>query len=161
MIILHLKFNYFTFKIQLFYYIFHRYTYHNETMTGEMGYAAYYSNEDLKKQQKLSKEIDKSYIYALNKIIEIALKYKQTYVTLYYPHSFGLTDNTLEPYKYTNIIQEIIPTRTGLHEIKSSVVVWLSEINDIKMIQKSNVYRTDGVSVDNDTAIDEKWLNGN
>jgi hypothetical protein len=32
-------------------------------------------------------------------------------------------------YQYTNIIQEIVPTRTGLNYIKASSVVWLSKVN--------------------------------
>lgn len=36
---------------------------------------------------------------------------------------------THEPWRHINIVQEVVPTRTGLHGIKCSGAVWVSAIN--------------------------------
>ena len=56
------------------------------------------------------------------------------YVTAWYPHKFGNHihgDETArsDPYRFTSIIRQILPTRTGLDSVKSTAAVWLSAVN--------------------------------
>ncbi len=46
----------------------------------------------------------------------------------WFPHAFGSPDLS-DPHKHEIVIQQVIPTRTGLDGIKSSVTVWLSAVN--------------------------------
>ena len=61
-------------------------------------------------------------------MLSIARKYNQVYIFRWQPHTFGATDPA-DPLKHQAVIQQVIPTRTGLNGIKSTVVVWLSEVN--------------------------------
>ncbi len=61
-------------------------------------------------------------------MLVIARKYRQSYITVWYPHKFGevkFGDNN-DMRRYTNIVQQTLPTRTGLNELKSTAVVWMS-----------------------------------
>jgi len=96
----------------------------------ENGIAVYYSYDDLEGQGKLSSDIHQPWKRILDDVLVIARDFKQIYVTLWYPHTFGVNDETGDdPHKYTNIIREIIPTRTGYYGIKSSLVVWMTHTN--------------------------------
>ena len=68
----------------------------------------------------------------------VARKYRQVYITVWFPHQFGVfpdgpdvqDDNEgLGEFKYHTIIQKTLPTRTGLFELSSTGVVWLSAVN--------------------------------
>jgi hypothetical protein len=62
---------------------------------------------------------------------------------MWYPHRFGRAHNDDEDvfqedphctsnrhsHKYKVIVQEIVPTRTGLNSIISKMSVWMSELN--------------------------------
>lgn len=96
----------------------------------ENGIAVYYSYDDLEKQGKLSSDVHQPWKRILDDVLVIARDFKQIYVTLWYPHTFGLNNETSDdPHRYTNIIREIIPTRTGYHGITSSLVVWMTHTN--------------------------------
>jgi len=96
----------------------------------EAGYAVYFSYEDLEKQGKLSSDTLKPWKRVLEDILVIARNYRQVCVTAWYPHTFGMMDDELDPYKYVSLIQQVIPTRTGLFELQSTVPVWMSAINN-------------------------------
>eukprot|EP01038_Epipyxis_sp_PR26KG_P010495 gene10495-14106_t len=123
-----------------------RSAYYNITNWEEVGYGVYFSYDDLAKQGKLSSDVSSPWKRVSEDIITIARKYRQVYVTIYYPHEFGkhlkvetITDQN--KYKYTSIIQSIIPTRTGLDDIKSIAAVWLSAINGTEPTRPSTVYQ--------------------
>jgi hypothetical protein len=73
-------------------------------------------------------------------VLTIARDFKQVYVTVWYPHEYGHAgDDKAEqarvkenPYRFTSILQKIIPTRTGLAGISSHVPVWMSAVNQKK-----------------------------
>lgn len=147
----------------------------NDTAWNERGFGLYYSYDDLSKHGKLSSDILQPWKRVLEDVLVVARKYKQVYITVWYPHQFGGVqrrtasegrsliekesvvpipvtratftevgeDNSIlvheqhrflkefhESYRHINIIQQIIPTRTGLDGIKSSAAVWVSAIND-------------------------------
>lgn len=102
----------------------------NSTGWSEEGYAVYFSYNDLKIQGKLSSDPSEPWKRVLQDMLLIARHYRQTYLTLWYPHTFGQASQGGEdPNAYTNIIQEVVPTRTGLNEVRSKVAVWLSSTN--------------------------------
>jgi hypothetical protein len=110
-------------------------------------------------------------------ILIIARKFKQIYITIWYPSQFGMSDQPddgdgglnsekktrrtneeeenekrrqryshYEPkekmkYKYTTIIQTVIPTRTGLNAVVSNAVVWLSAVNHTAPTLKQRIFR--------------------
>jgi hypothetical protein len=112
-------------------------------------------------------------------ILIIARKFKQIYITIWYPSQFGMSDQPddgdgdgsvnsekktrrtteeeetekrrqryshYEPkekmkYKYTTIIQSVIPTRTGLNAVVSNAVVWLSAVNHTAPTLKQRIFR--------------------
>lgn len=114
---------------------------YNVTSWSETGYAAYFSYEDLKKQGKLSSDKLEPHKRVLEDIMIIARDYKQIALTVWYPHEFGKMDNASDPHKYKTLVQQIIPTRTGLGSIKSTAAVWMSKINHNKVVKKSDVIR--------------------
>lgn len=75
-------------------------------------------------------------------MLKIARKYRQIYVTQWYPSKFGRQDGPeLEKNKHQHetIVRQIIPTRTGLNNIKSTCAVWLWSINGVQPIIEENV----------------------
>lgn len=137
--------------------VMQRHAMYNQTQWSEGGFAVYFSYSDLKKNGKLSSDKRQPWKRVVDDVIQIAREYKQVYITVWYPHSFGRQrvtnpvyvgqqqqyvqdrEGSAAPYaaneNMTNsrtfevILQEILPTRTGLNGIKSSAVVWLSAIN--------------------------------
>ncbi len=106
----------------------------NQTEWSEKGYALYFSFEDLKAQGKLSSDKLKPWKRVLEDVMHIAREYRQVYITAWYPHVFGEQDEKTQkrfkdPYRYTTIIQQILPTRTGMYDIGSTVPVWMSAVN--------------------------------
>lgn len=123
----------------------------------EEGLAVFYGYKDLEKQGLLSSDTARPFKRVLPRILEVARRYKQVYITIYYPHTFGQaspSDNPPKPippppppsvsslpevvsrysnhrpaHRYTNILREVVPTRTGLDQVKSTCVVWLSKVN--------------------------------
>jgi len=113
----------------------------NTTGWHEAGYGVYFSYADLEKQGKLSNDHRKEGKWARvsEDMMWIARKYRQVYITVWFPHQFGVfpedkdtkdeDDEGLGEYKYHTIIQKTLPTRTGLFELSSTGVVWLSALN--------------------------------
>jgi hypothetical protein len=135
----------------------------------------FYSYDDLSKGGKISSDILQPWKRILEDVLVVARRYKQIYITVWYPHQFGgnrrrssqephllIEKDSVVPipatlatfteigedetkiihhqhrfltelhenFRHVNIIQQIIPTRTGLDGIKSSAAVWVAAIND-------------------------------
>ena len=140
----------------------------NSTSNNETGYAVHFSYADLAKQGKLSSDRREPWKRVLEDVLQIARDYKQIYITVWYPHSFGkraltvkkekngLTDKSdadadkkLEIvdsaddttvgakvrdaeaplHRLEVVLQQIIPTRTGMSQMKSTATVWMSALN--------------------------------
>lgn len=101
----------------------------------ENGFGVHFSYEDLHNQGKLSGDVLQPWKRVHEDIVWIARKYKQVYVTLWYPSKFGEHEDAeskvKDPHRYKSLIKQVIPTRTGLNELKSTVAVWLSGVNDL------------------------------
>lgn len=107
-----------------------RQTKYNTTGWEEHGYAVYFAYDDLKKQGKWSTDKLQPFKRVLSDVLVIARHYRQVYVTAWYPHAFGkANDDSNDPHRHTTVLQQVIPTRTGLFGIKSIVPVWMSAIN--------------------------------
>ena len=137
----------------------------NSTEWTETGYGVYFAYKDLYKQGMLSSDKLLPWKRVQEHIVTIARKYKQVYVTVWYPHQFGTDDKLNQEdniddesnnnikrkfdqyktktmkYKYINIIQTIIPTRTGLNSLQSTAVVWLSSINETSPAIPQKIFR--------------------
>lgn len=195
----------------------------NDSLWEESGFAMYYSYADLQNIGKLSSDADKPWKRILEPVLDLARRYKQPYVTVWYPRAFGappseaalaaekrrrlqedsgspaaripavqqarlLRDLQLlpprkttkppplaaaaaaaavssrdgrhgalnfvagvardaanvdveaaamstvhrpHPLQHSVLLQEVIPTRTGLDGLKSSAVVWLQAVDDL------------------------------
>ena len=105
----------------------------NQTNWSESGYAVYFSFDDLEAQGKISSDKLKPWKRVLEDVMHIAREQRQVYITAWYPHVFGEQDEKTkklgDPYRYTTIIQQIMPTRTGMYELGSTVPVWMSALN--------------------------------
>lgn len=121
--------------------VFLRSAHLNASNWNETGYAVHFSYEDLKKQGKLSSDPLQPWKRVLEDVLKVARDYNQVYLTMWYPHKFGNTNDASEPLKYQNIIQQIIPTRTGLQHLKSTAVVWMSKVNHTRPIKIPDIYR--------------------
>ena len=104
--------------------IFTRLANHHGTGWNEKGFAIYYSYAQLRKHGKLSSDIQHPWKRILDDVLSVARKYKQVYITVWYPHNYGKNGDVSNDFDV--ILQEIIPCRTGLNDIKSISVVWLS-----------------------------------
>ena len=100
----------------------------NATGWSENGIAVFFSNSDLSRQGMLSSDSSKPWKRTEEAILNVARDFKLAYMFQWYPHHFGVADMD-DPYKHTVIIQQIIPTRTGLNGIRSTATVWLSAVN--------------------------------
>ena len=125
-------------------YVIHRSAEYNITVWRESGYAIYFSYVDLAKQGKLSSDRRQPWKRVLDDVLKIARDYNQVYITVWYPHTFGkkaVTDGEvrtsgdqqsigiIELHPFEVVLQEIIPTRTGLEGVKSTSAVWMSAVN--------------------------------
>lgn len=116
--------------------ILDRTTAYNTTGWHEAGFGVYFSYDDLQRQGKLSNDHRKEGKWARvsEDIMWIARKYRQVYITVWYPHKFGQIsaseiEKKTDQYRYHTIIQQTLPTRTGLFDLQSTGVVWLSAVN--------------------------------
>ena len=110
--------------------VMRRQTRYNVTGWDEHGYAVYFSYDDLRKQGKWSTDKLQPFKRVLADVLVIARHYRQVYVTAWYPHAFGKAhDDPDDPHRHTSVLQQVIPTRTGLFGIKSTVPVWMSAMN--------------------------------
>lgn len=109
-----------------------RETYLNGTDFSESGYAVYFSYDDLKKQGKFSTDILHPWKRVAEDVLTIARKYRQIYITTWYPNKFGAkpTDKKT-PHRHTSLLKQIVPTRTGLNRLKSITPVWLAVNIDV------------------------------
>jgi hypothetical protein len=81
---------------------------------------------------------------SLDPILKIARKHRQVYVTQWYPSKFGRQDVPAveeDPHRHEVIIRQIIPTRTGLNNIKSTATVWLWTRNSSEIETPPSVIR--------------------
>jgi hypothetical protein len=56
-------------------------------------------------------------------MMKIAQKHKQIYVVVWHPHTFGEIHSE-DKLRHVVILQEILPTRTGLNKLRSTFTVW-------------------------------------
>lgn len=86
-----------------------------------------------------------------------ARKFKQIYMMVWYPHRFGEKENApaASKHRHENIIQMVIPTRTGMDGIKSTAAVWLMARNDSEVSIPPRVVRLDerALEVDSDRLV--------
>lgn len=127
----------------------------NETKWKESGFALYFSYKDLEKQGKLSSDKLQPWKRVLEDVLAIARNYRQVCLTVWYPHEFGRPskeedkfrdqdnkdDENYDKHLYETIVQLVIPTRTGLTSLASTVPVWMSAINYTAPEKKPVVYR--------------------
>ena len=109
-----------------------RYTENNETSFADKGFAVYFSLDDLKSQGMLSSDAHEPWKRTVEPILKVARDYRQVYITQWYPRQFGRQDVAAvseNPYRHTTVVRQIIPTRTGLNNIKSTAAVWLMWTN--------------------------------
>lgn len=86
----------------------------------------------------LSSDVLQPWKRVLEPVLWVARRFKQVSVTVWYPHRFGVPASDgpksetypRRKYKHTNIIQSVIPTRTGLDGLRSTSAVWLMERNN-------------------------------
>jgi len=111
----------------------------------EEGWAVYFKYEDLEKQGRLSSDKLRPWKRILDDILNIARDYRQVSITAWYPNVFGVDPgpeySEEDRNRYKNIIQEVIPTRTGLDILRSTVTVWMSHVNATAVKKKKHVYR--------------------
>ncbi len=119
---------YFIFIYDLFFLIPHRASLHKDSNWTEHGLAVYYSFNDLRLKGWLSSDKMRPWKRTESVILDLARNLKMTYIYVWYPHQFGEV-NELKPNYHKVIIQDVLPTRTGIDRIKSSVAVWLSAVN--------------------------------
>ena len=120
-------------------------------MWQEQGLAVYFSYHDLLEQSKLSSDSEQPWKRVCDDVLWIARRYRQTYVTVWYPRTFGtVSDITsdIDPQRLTNVIREIVPTRTGLNELRSTAVVWLSLPNDTQVFETPRMYKKEWTEED-------------
>jgi hypothetical protein len=115
-----------------------RVTQNNETGFLEEGWALHYNYKDLKQQGKLSANRDTPWARVEDNVLSLARAFNQMYIYRWHPHRYGSLND--ESTKYQNIIQEIVPTRTGMQHIKSSVVVWMTHINANKVVRPEHTW---------------------
>lgn len=115
--------------------IFGRVAEHNATSFSDRGYAVYFSLEDLKRQGMLSSDPQQPWKRTLDPVLKIARDQRQVYVTQWYPKKFGRQDVAAveeDAHHHETVVRQVIPTRTGLGNIKSTASVWLMATNFTK-----------------------------
>eukprot|EP01031_Cornospumella_fuschlensis_P027872 gene27872-33656_t len=121
-------------------YILKRTTQNNHTGWHEQGLYLHYAYSHLTEQGlRMDPNVQTPFTPLLPPLLSLARRYRRVYIVVYYPHIFGDGEKSVahsNPYprhraehKYTSIIQQIVPTRTGLDSIKASSVVWLTKVN--------------------------------
>jgi hypothetical protein len=129
--------------------VLHRTVRCNVSNWEEVGFAAYFSYSDLKAQGKFSSDKLQPWKRVSEDVMRVARKFKQFYITVWYPSEFGVLSNddqhsVSKAHSLKTIIQQTLPTRTGLNELKSTGVVWLSAVNRTRpSIRKQTMYQKD------------------
>lgn len=126
----------------------------NATGWEEEGYGIFYSYADLLTAGKLSSDKLAPWSRIEESVLTVARNFKQVCVFRWHPHTFGkpresemaLTGRSLRD--YVSIIQQVVPTRTGLDALKSSVVVWASQMNSKDLEPIPDVVRKEWSSSD-------------
>lgn len=105
--------------------IMDRYSFENETNWDEPGFAVFFDYEDLRTQGFKAND-PQPWQHAERKIMTIARKYKQVCIYRWHPHRWGegTKDNA---FKHTTIVQDVLPTRTGLNIVRSTAIVYESD----------------------------------
>lgn len=107
--------------------IFDRLSQNNETSFSDRGIAVFFSLEDLERQGMLSSDPHEPWKRTLEPVLKAAREHRQIYVTQWYPRKFGRQDVASvanDPHRHETVVRQIIPTRTGLNNIKSTAAVW-------------------------------------
>jgi hypothetical protein len=121
----------------------------------EPGYAVYFSYDDLKKQGKLSTNVLSPWSRVEEDILAIARDFKQVCFFRWSPYRFGAdVKGPGNRHIHESVIQHVVPTRTGLDELKSSVVVWMSQVNGSNVERQWDVVEREWTDEDHWTA----WL---
>jgi hypothetical protein len=148
-----------------------RRTRNNDTNWTEFGYAVYFNLEELEAQgmqlilrsqsPHLTRLVASGYLSSdsaapwkrtLQPILKIARKYRQLYVTQWAPSKFGSQDLAQmkgNRHLHETVVRQIIPTRTGLNNIKSTGVVWLWLQNGTEVKKEELVVRKEWTKEDN------------
>lgn len=119
----------------------------NATGWMEEGLAVHFSNADLQQQGMLSSDVARPWKRTQEGVMQIARRFKLAYIYQWYPHHFGVVD-VGDPYKHSVVIQEVVPTRTGLDGLKSSATVWLSALNYSEPSRPPKIIRKEWSSED-------------
>lgn len=134
----------------------------NSTGWKESGYAVYFSYKDLARQGKLSSDKLQPWKRVLDDVLVIARNYHQVCITAWYPHEFGRpspeedkfrdqNDADYDKHLYETVLQQVIPTRTGLTYLRSTVPVWMSAINSSTPVNRKLVYQKEWTEDDHYT----------
>ena len=108
----------------------------NATDWTESGFGVYFSYADLTKQGMLSSDKLQPWKRVYEDLLWTARKHKQIYIMVWYPHQFGdkeQSPGSVRSHKHENIIQMVIPTRTGMDGLKSTAAVWMMARNETAM----------------------------
>ena len=130
---------------------------YNTTGWRDSGYAVYFSWKDLENQGKLSSDKLQPWKRVLEDVLVIARNHRQVCITAWYPHEFGRptkeqdqfrdqsrkNDPDFDTHLYESVLQQVIPTRTGLTHLRSTVPVWMSAFNFTEPQKRQLVYRKD------------------
>ena len=126
----------------------------NATGWEEEGYGVFYSYADLLTAGKLSGDKLSPWSRIEESVLTVARSFKQVCVFRWHPHTFGkpreseMAMTGRSPRDYVSIIQQVVPTRTGLDALKSSVVVWASQMNSQELEPTPAVVRKEWSSSD-------------
>jgi hypothetical protein len=80
----------------------------------------------------LSSDSHEPWKRTLDPVIKVARDHRQVYITQWYPKKFGRQDVAAvmdSPHRHETVVRQVIPTRTGLNNIKSTGAVWLMLTN--------------------------------
>lgn len=138
----------------------------NETNWKEFGFAVHFDLQDLEAQGHspplvyfdivllgyLSSDPHAPWKRTLQPILKIARKYRQIYVTQWYPSQFGTQDPSQlgeNKHLHETVVRQVIPTRTGLNNIKSTGAVWLWLRNGTQVTKEEFVIRKEWTVEDN------------
>ena len=132
----------------------------NHTDWTETGYGAYFSYKDLVAQGMLSSDKLQPWKRLQDPIMKIARKFKQVYILVWYPYQFGAKDDATaaksapnQRHRHENIIQTVIPTRTGMDGLKSTTAVWLTARNSTAPTIPPRMYRAPADELEQDSYV--------
>ena len=108
-----------------------RYSQNNVTGWIERGLSVHFSLSDLSAQAWLSSDQLFPWKRVTEGVLKIARDNRQTYIFIWFPYRFGAEAAAADTdkHRHQNIIQQVVPTRTGFNGIKSDTVVWMSAVN--------------------------------